>query len=355
MFEKPVLRSAFRSVGFLLLSVALSGCGTIFYKSREKGAIWCNDPLTYAEGKHFDDPHMEVARRGYIYALAAAYVFQDNVDKRKAAREEDRNHWFELPKRMKEIKPRSHGASGFEAATFELREDPEDKDPSEVIVAYVGSNDAADWISTNLFFSTTQYILAREYLYRVALIYPGRKFVVTGFSLGAALAGHVTKDAGTGPLVAQAWLFNPSPKLYADDKYDKKIWVGALRGEALRILRTRPFELFWPGINRIGAHWEQNAQDYYLISAFPIYGHFRWALTRNILFVADYAHLQDPLGPVDRRRAREPREIIEDSYFKACEREKAWRNQVIANQKQNQERRSQSNKMEEEEAATAKR
>ena len=355
MFEKPVLRAAFRSVGLLLLSVALSGCGTIFYKSRERGAIWCNDPLTYSNGKHFDDPHMDVARRGYIYALAAAFVLQDNVDKREAAREEDRNHWFRLPKRMKEKERLRPDASGFEAATFELRENPEDDVPSEIIVAYTGSNDAADWISTNLFFSSAQYTRARDYLSLVSQKYSGRKIVVTGFSLGAALAGHVTKDARTGSLVAQAWLFNPSPKLYANDKYDKKIWVGAHRGEALRILRTWPFELLWPGINRIGAHWEQNAQDYYLISAFPIYGHFRWALTRNILFVADYAHLQHRFGPVDPRRAREPREIIEDSYFIACEREKAWRHHVIANQRQNQEQRSQSNKVEEEEAATAKR
>ena len=61
----------------------------------------------------------------------------------------------------------------------------------------------------------------------------------------------------------------------------------------------------------------------YLISAFPIYGHYRWALARNILFVADYAHLQNPVGPVDPARINEPREIVEASFFKASEREAA--------------------------------
>ena len=69
-------------------------------------------------------------------------------------------------------------------------------------------------------------------------------------------------DDRTRSLVAEAWLFNPSPKLYASDKYDKRIWVGELRGEALQLIWSRPLELFWPGINRIGAPWQQNAQDY---------------------------------------------------------------------------------------------
>ena len=106
--------------------------------------------------------------------------------------------------------------------------------------------------------------------------------MVTGFSLGGALAAHVTKDKRTRRLVTQAWLFNPSPKTYADNRYDKRIWIGTLRGEALHLLRNRFMETVWPGIRRIGAPSDQDAEDYYLISAFPIYGHYRWALTRNM-------------------------------------------------------------------------
>lgn len=308
--------------------VLLGGCSTVPY---EKGAIWCNEPLKYEPGVHFDRPHLDVARHGYLYALAGAYVLQNNSD-------EDRDHWFELPARMKEVDRPPRDSSGFEVRTFELRSKPEDAEPVEVIVAFAGSNDSEDWISTNLFFSRSQYELASDYVEKKSKQYSGKRLVVTGFSLGAALAGHVAKSDRTGPLVSEAWLFNPSPKLYANDKYDKRIWVGALRGEALHIIRSRPFEMFWPGINRIGAPWQQNAQDYYLISAFPIYGHYRWALARNILFVADYAHLQNSIGPVDPLRVKEPREILEASKFKACERETAWRNHVLRSQKTEQEK-----------------
>ncbi len=314
-------------MGAILL--LLGACSTVPY---EKGAIWCNEPLKYEPGIHFDRPHLDVARRGYLYALAAAYVLQNNSD-------EDRDHWFSLPPRMKEVDRPQRDSSGFEVRTFEVRSKPGDTEPvEEVVVAFTGSNDSADWILTNLFFSRSQYDLASAYVEATAKRYPGKRIVVTGFSLGGALAGHVTKSGRTGHLISEAWLFNPSPKLYADDNYDKRIWVGALRGEALHVIRSRPFELLWPGINRIGAPWQQNAQDYYLISAFPIYGHYRWALARNILFVADYAHLQNPIGPVDPQRAREPREILEASKFNACEKETALRNHVLRSQKAAQEK-----------------
>ncbi len=323
------LRSMFSFCCMGAILLLLGACSTVPY---EKGAIWCNEPLKYEPGVHFDRPHLDVARRGYLYALAAAYVLQNNSD-------EDRDHWFSLPPRMKEVDRPQRDSSGFEVRTFEVRSKPGDTEPvEEVVVAFTGSNDSADWILTNLFFSRSQYDLASAYVEATAKRYPGKRIVVTGFSLGGALAGHVTKSGRTGPLISEAWLFNPSPKLYASDSYDKRIWVGALRGEALHVIRSRPFELLWPGINRIGAPWRQNAQDYYLISAFPIYGHYRWALARNILFVADYAHLQNPIGPVDPQRAREPREILEASKFKACERETAWRNHVLRSQKAAQEK-----------------
>jgi Lipase (class 3) len=256
---RSLLLACFVGSGLALLG----GCNTVPF---EKGAIWCNEPLKYEPGVHFDRPHLEVARRGYLYALAAAYTLQGNSD-------EDHDHWFKLPPRMKEVDRPSRDSSGFEVRTFELRTGPNDNDPKEIIVAFTGSNDRADWISTNLFFSRSQYQLASDYLEEIAARYPSKRIVVTGFSLGGALAGHVTKSDRTRSIVSEAWLFNPSPKLYANDKYDKRIWIGALRGEVLHAIRSRPFELLWPGINRIGAPWQQDAQDFYLISAFPIYGH----------------------------------------------------------------------------------
>lgn len=68
----------------LAVAVLLAACNTVPY---EKGALWCNEPLKYEPGTHFDKRHLEVARRGSIYALAAAYVLQSNSD-------ESKTHWF---------------------------------------------------------------------------------------------------------------------------------------------------------------------------------------------------------------------------------------------------------------------
>ncbi len=319
----------FKRLWLIALATLASGCAST-WTTYEKGAIWCNDPLKYEPGTHFDQPHLEVARRGYLYVLAAAYVLQQNDDEGKA-------HWFDLPARMKAVDKPPRDKSGFEVQTFELRGNASDVTPVEVIVAFVGSNDSADWISTNLFSSRAQFDLARAYVMRISARYPNTRLVVTGFSLGGALSAHVTKHPETKSLVSAAWLFNPSPKFFGPSNYDKRIWIGALRGEALHLIRSRPMEMFWPGVGRLGAPWQQDAEDYYLLSAFPIYGHFRWALARNVLFVADYAHLQHSIGPLDPSRAREPREIIEASSFKACEAEKASQAHVLKGQRAKQE------------------
>lgn len=313
------------TLGLVLL---VTGCGT--WTKYEKGAIWCNEPLKYGPGVHFDEPHLEVARRGYIYVLAAALALQqDDV--------EGREHWFNPPARMKLADKPARDDSGFEVQTFELREEPTDAKPTEVIIAFAGSNDSADWIWTNLFSSRRQFDLARRYVSNIAARYPDAKLVVTGFSLGGALSAHVTKHLETQHMITQAWLFNPSPKFYGPGNYDKRIWIGALRGEILHLLRSDIMEALWPGISPLGAPWQQDAQDYYLLSAFPIYGHFRWALARNVLFVADYAHLQNSLGPVNPARAREPREILEASRFKACDLEKKWKDRVLNSRRAEQE------------------
>lgn len=309
--------------GFFLALAVLSGCSTLSY---EKGAIWCNEPLVYVppEARHFDDRHLDVARRGYMYALAGAHVLQGNT-------EEDKHHWFGLPPRLQREGPvQDDRSTGFSAATYKLYKNAGDADPEQIIIAFKGSDDRVDWIFVNLLFDQRQYEQARDFTKRIKQEYPTTPIIVTGFSLGGALAGHVTKHEETTALVTQAWLFNPSPKLYTHNRYDKRIWVGALRGEILNPVRSRAMQFIWPGVNRIGAPASQDAQDYYLISSFTVGGHYRWVLTRNILFVADYAHLQNSKGPVDPARLNEPREIIKLSKFTACDREIAWRKEMEA-------------------------
>lgn len=306
-------------------AVLLSGCVSVDYPKYEKGAFWCNEPLKFSEGVHFDERHLNAARRGYLYALAAAWVLQ-------TTNPEGADHWFNLPARMKPTDefPRHH--SGFEVRTFEVREDPSDSAPSEIVIAFAGSNDSDDWLFTNMLFSQSQYELAREYVKQVAHAYPGIRLVVTGVSLGGALAGHVTKREETRDYVSEAWLLNPSPKLYANDQIDKKIWVLAMRGEILRVVRNPVMEKIWPGINRIGAPWDQTADDFYQVKSSVVYAHFRWLIARNVLFIADYAHLRHDMGPVDPRRVNEPREILEASCFRACAKEKEWQ-QIVEGRK----------------------
>lgn len=303
--------------------LTLSGCSTLPY---EKGAIWCNEPLIYdpPDRRHFDKRHLDVARHGYIYALAGAHVLQGESD-------EDKHHFFGLPDRLKREGPTQDDPStGFSVATYKLYKHKDDAKPEQIIIAFKGSDDRVDWIFANLLFDRRQYDQARAFTAMIYKEFPDTPIIVTGYSLGGALAGHVTKHQDTKALIAQAWLFNPSPKLYTNNKYDKRIWVGALRGEVLGPVRSKVMQALWPGINRIGAPSNQDAQDYYLISSFTVGGHYRWVLARNILFVADYAHLQNPIGPVDPARLNEPLDIIKLSNFKACEREMAWRKEVEA-------------------------
>lgn len=303
--------------------LALSGCNTLPF---EQGAIWCNDPLVYdpPHGKHFDARHLNVARHGYLYALAGAHVLQGES-------EMDLQHLFRLPPRLKRQGPtRDDRASGFAASTYELFKHENDAKPEQVIIAFDASNDVIDWILVNILFDQRQYALARDFTRQVHEHYQGTPIIVTGYSLGGALAGHVAKHEQTRELVTQAWLFNPSPKLYTNNRYEKKIWIGALRGEFLSPARGAVVRAIWPGVNRIGAPASQDAQDYYLISSFTVGGHYRWVLARNILFVAEYAHLHPQFGPVDAQRLGEPREIIKLSSFAACERYLAQRRRLEA-------------------------
>ena len=98
----------------LVACMTLSGCKTLPY---EKGAIWCNEPLVYVppDRRHFDDRPLDVARRGYMYALAGAHVLQSDTP-------EDKQHYFGLPPRLKREGPtQDDPSSGFSASCVPWR------------------------------------------------------------------------------------------------------------------------------------------------------------------------------------------------------------------------------------------
>lgn len=295
---------------FTVISLFIGGCST--NGSLKKGPygaygeVWCPEPFIRDQKTPFDETHLHVAENGYIYALAGALVLQKETP-------EDKAHYFHSPSHLVKVHAPARHSSGFEVATFKLYSvDNTTGNASELVIAFTGSNDSADWISTNLLFSKTQYDLAREYVKKMHKKYPNLPITVTGYSLGGGLAVHVTKNAETSSLIDKTWAFNPSPKIYAHGDTDHRIWVAAVRGEALHTMRSW-FWRFWPGVSNIGSPSNQTATDYYLVKANPVYGHFRWVLARNMLHAADYS-----IYKRDHKSNNEPLAILRESHFDAC-------------------------------------
>ena len=274
-------------------------------------SVWCNQrylPKLDAHGAVIDRLHQSVAMNGYLYALLGAYALQkDN--------REGQEHFFELPARVK-IAPRLHRHnvnSGFEANAFEIYDLVNPAHLREIVVAFNGSDEENDWL-TNFSLDTAQYEQALSYVQEVNRKYPGVPIAVTGYSLGGALAVHVTKSATTAHLIYLAWVFNPSPKTWTDSSINPKIWQAATSDDILKIARE-PLFRFLPGVAAIGAPINQQAENYYLIESNPVHAHFRWALARNILHSADLALWKSSKGTL---ASTEPLEILQQSRFKAC-------------------------------------
>ena len=204
-------------------------------------------------------------------------------------------------------------ASGFEASSFEVTDPVNPKHLREIVIAFAGSNDDSDW-RTNFYFDKTQYGQAIAYVQRISALYPGVPIAITGYSLGGALAVHVTKNTATAHLIYAAWVFNPSPKTWADSSINPKIWQAATSDDILKIARLQIFH-FLPGVANVGAPINQRAENYYLIESNPVHAHFRWALARNILHSADLALWKQS---IDKTATTEALEILQRSRFKAC-------------------------------------
>ncbi len=296
-----------RWLNILLVSVlTLGGCTSIDYPKYECGKIWGAERVV--KDGDFHPKYLTASKRGYIYALAGALILQkDN--------KEGREHYFAPLDRLHGIDGLyvNDKATGFEATTFELFEDNKSQVPHEVVIAFAGSNDPKDWIQNFSPLSATQYQQAVDYVKRVKAIsrYASIPLTVTGYSLGGALAVHVTKNPKTSGDVNEAWAFNPSPKIYSDGNSDEKIWLAAHRGEVLSITRTAPFRIL-PGVSFIGATDEHTVDDFYLIKTNQIYGHYRWVLPIQMLHVADFALLKDG-GSVS--GTTEPFEILKRTKF----------------------------------------
>lgn len=275
----------------------------------ESGHFWCGERFLKEGVNHFGYKEENAAKRGYIYVLAAALALQKkNV--------EEEGHWFYKPDRMQIIDAPEPTKSGFQVITFlvkPLTSNGED----EIVVAFTGSDQVVDWVKTNVQRRQTQFDEARRYIIHIST-FPqvrGKKIIVSGISLGGGLAVYVTKNELTSNYIKQAWAINSSPVTYASDKIDKRIWNIFSDGEILSSIRNLKTLLLFKGVNKIGAPDDQTAKDFVLVKSNSIYAHFRWVITREVLFVADYALTNR--GTL-RNKDTEPLQILRRSSFASC-------------------------------------
>ncbi|QKL01300.1 hypothetical protein GEV39_07705 [Pseudomonas sp. NY5710] len=296
----------------ILVASTLSGCSWFnpYDTWGESGYVWCND--RYLEHRNWDAQTEDAATRGYMYGLAAALTLQgDRSDKSSRA------HWFTDPSNLRPLEPPGKKDwSGFEAATF-VHKPRDSRQPEEIIIAFTGSNDFRDWATNFDPFATRQYDLAVAYT-KKQLSDPqvqGKRVVLTGISLGGALAVHVLKVSGLEPFISEVWAINPSPKIYsklaASESMKKKTWLAYSSGEALSALRS-PWFSWLPTMGTIEPGKGQTAV-FELVDSNGIYAHYRWGAARQMLWIAD-----SRLSKGHKDQWTEPLEIIAHSCFRSC-------------------------------------
>ena len=108
---------------------------------------------------------------------------------------------------------------------------------NKIVIAFRGTDDAKDWVYANLDTDPKgQYNDADKVYKKVAKDYHGKRIITTGHSLGGGLAMHVSLLNSD----VDAYVFDPSPRVFSDDRYDKyqnKIVILYETGEILEAVR----------------------------------------------------------------------------------------------------------------------
>ena len=296
-----------KNILLVTCAVGVSSCSIVNYiiQKRESGKFWCNERYLPEDINHFNDQELTIARNGYIYSFLGAIALQDNsID--------SKNHWFNLPDNIKEIYSDSK-SSGFQGKTF-LIFDKETKKPQKLVIAFAGTNEPKDWLA-NTQLSDEQFKQAlnfyKESLQLDSVVRSGKldKIVVTGYSLGGALATYVGKNPEVKNQISEVWLFNPSPLSKTDYKQEQNFWFGATRNDVLKKLRASTKG--YMGL------FEKNHiyDDQFLVRSNDIYAHSRWVVARNMLWTADFAYVKQ-----DKNEKNPAYDLIQLSDFKACKK-----------------------------------
>lgn len=300
-------------------ALALSGCVTIGDKTNNDW--YCNDPYLSTQVKHFGTDELKAARNGYMYAVAAALALQGTG-------QEDRDNWFSVPRRMTPVEAEPfHGTDGFQAMSFILRSKDSDPKKDTLVIAFTGSQTSDfwnDWIKTNILGSRSQHDQARAYFKKLAAQYPQIKHrVVSGFSMGGALAAHVGLNPETSSSVKEIWAFNPSLRIHDDRtaeeikitnaQRDSRFWLVSNHNEIVKFIRQDLLQIL-PGFGWIPAPGDQFTNQFELANTGPITAHYRYVLARNILWAAEFD------ARANNQPDNEPLEILRASNFSACKK-----------------------------------
>lgn len=298
----------------LLCLWLISGCTNpslqIFpkYAGKIQGVVWCDQRYLdmvneYQTLTNDTKKLLTLSKEGYIYALAATLTLQKN--------NVDEQFNFKAPSYLKKIDELSQEKfNGFAADSFVYNN--QSTGENEFIIAFRGSDQIIkDYIFQNVGVYQVQNKSAREYV-KYAMKYRGKhrnnfgsKVVVVGNSLGGALAAHVTNHKDTAADITDAWAFNPSPRTGV---------LPPLGGnKKIRLLSTESEILNFSERKRIGAQSQNEYTNYDLIISSSIYNHYRWVLTREILWYADFAIYLESGKKVS---ISPPLEIIKSQHIK---------------------------------------
>lgn len=308
------------AVSAVVGAVLLCGCAIFGYE--KPGRYWCNEPFLRVDQLQFEAHELNAARLGYMYVTAAALSLQ-------GTEQEDKDHWIDLPARLVPISPDPYfGEGGFQARSFLLKNKNDFISNEALVVAFTGSQSHDfwnDWISTNFLGSRVQHEQARKYFIELTKKYPNiEKRVLTGFSMGGALAAHVGLHPETSTKVTEVWAFNPSLRIYDDRPpeakstagRDSRFWLVANYNEIVRYMRTAQVSVI-RGFAWIPAPQTQFLNRVELVKTNPIQGHFRYILTRDLLWAAE----QDARARGIPSQDNEPLKILKGTRFKSCNRQ----------------------------------
>ncbi|SDB53834.1 Protein of unknown function [Pseudomonas sp. NFACC23-1] len=281
----------------ILLALTVSGCSSFRFSPFPKfggkieGVAWCSKRYLDMVNEYQKAPKdidseygkkLRLSKDGYIYALAATLTLEkDNSEKQ---------YNFGPIKNLTKIPSLSvDKLNGFQAETFTF---PDPRGKKQLIIAFRGSDQfLIDYLGQNFGFWQIQNSSAREYVLN-AMHYRDThkdefsdKVVVTGNSLGGALAAHVTNTKYTEKFITEAWLFNPSPRPGVSPPQGGN--------PKIRLLSTRSEILNISSRSQIGVQERNKYTDFDLIESSSFYNHYRWVLAREILWYADLAQYFD--------------------------------------------------------------